>query len=176
MGHRHPGAQRAGLAPRTVYVRFGTKASPFRRVIDRALVGDVEPIDVAHRPRTVDAMTADTLQARIDALADVCISVAERAGPLFDVAAQAEGLESELAEAAAAGRRATAHLCTAFWRHAAGDGLIPDDLDPAALAVVTDLLVCADTVVHLRRTHGWSAPAHRALVVDTLTTLALRGS
>jgi AcrR family transcriptional regulator len=165
-------AQRAGLAARTVYVRFGTKAALFRRVVDRALVGDAEPVDVAHRPGAMQAMTADTLQARIDAFADVCIGVAERAGPLFEVAAQAEAVEPEVAQAATAGRRATAELCTAFWRHAAADGLISDELDREALAVVTDLLVCADTVVHLRRTRGWSAPAHRRLVVDTLTTVA----
>jgi hypothetical protein len=117
-------------------------------------------------------MTAETLQARIDALADVCIGVAERAGRLFEVAAQAEAIEPEVAQAATAGRRATAELCTAFWRHAAADGLISSELDAEALAVVTDLLVCADTVVHLRRTHGWSASAHRGLVVDTLTALA----
>ena len=51
-------ARRAGLAARTVYVRFGTKATLFTRVVDQALVGDAEPIDVAHRPRTQDAMTA----------------------------------------------------------------------------------------------------------------------
>jgi AcrR family transcriptional regulator len=165
-------AQRAGLAARTVYVRFGTKAALFRRVVDRALVGDAEPVDVAHRPWTMEAMTADTLEARIVALADVCIGVAERAGPLFEVAAQAEAVEAEVAQAATAGRRATVELCSAFWRHAAADGLISDELEPEALAVVTDLLVCADTVVHLRRTHGWSASAHRGLVVDTLTKLA----
>jgi AcrR family transcriptional regulator len=165
-------AQRAGLAARTVYVRFGTKASLFRRVIDRALVGDTEPIDVAHRPRTIEAMTAPTLGARIEAFADVCVGVAERAGPLFDVAAQAEAVEPEVAEAANAGRRATVDLCAEFWRQAAADGLLPDDADPAALTVVADLLVCADTTVHLRRTHGWSAPGHRALVIGTLTALA----
>src|SRR5919202_4053593 len=69
-------AERAGLAPRTVYVRFGTKAALFKRVVDRALVGDAEPVDVAHRPGTMQAMTADTLEARIAAFADVCIGVA----------------------------------------------------------------------------------------------------
>ena len=93
-------AQRAGLAARTVYVRFGTKAALFERVVDRALVGDAEPIDVAHRPGTIEAMTADTLQARIHALADVCVGVAERAGPLFEVAAQAEAVEPDVAAAA----------------------------------------------------------------------------
>jgi AcrR family transcriptional regulator len=165
-------AQRAGLATRTVYVRFGTKAVLFKRVMDLALVGDAKPIDVAHRPQTIAALTADTLHARIHALADVSVGVAERAGPLFEVAVQAEGVEPEVAEAASAGRRATADLCESFWQRAATDGLVPDELDPAALAVITDLLICADTVVHLRRTHGWSAPAHRTLIIDTLTALA----
>lgn len=165
-------AHRAGLAARTVYVRFGTKAALFGRVIDRALVGDTEPVDVAHRPGTTQAMTADTLQARIQALADVSIGVAERAGPLFEVAAQAEAVEPEVAQAATAGRRATADLSTEFWWHAAADGLISDKLDLEALAVVTDLLVSADSIVHLRRTRDWSASAHRQLMVETLTTLA----
>jgi AcrR family transcriptional regulator len=168
-------AHRAGLAARTVYVRFGTKAALFRRVIDRALVGDSEPVDVAHRPRTLEAMTADSLDARIAALADVCIGVAERAGPLFEVAAQAEAVESEMAQAAAAGRRATVDLCADFWRRAAADGLLPDGVDPATLSVVTDLLVCADSTVHLRRTDSWSPSGHRALVVGTLTALVRAG-
>lgn len=165
-------AHRAGVAPRTVYVRFGTKASLFRRVVDQALVGDAEPIDVAHRPRTRDAMTAGSLAERIDALADVSVGIAERAGALFEVAAQAEGLEPELAEAAQAGRRATMDLCRTFWGHAAADGLLAEARDPASLAVATDVLVCADTVVHLRRAHGWSGRAYRSLIVETLTALA----
>ena len=166
-------AQRAGLAARTVYVRFGTKAALFERVVDRALVGDTEPVDVAHRPGTIQAMTAGTLPARIHALADVCVGVAERAGPLFEVAAQAEAVEPEVAAAASAGRQATRDLCAEFWRRAAEDGLLPDDVGPATLAVVaSDLLVCADTTVHLRRTRQWSAAAHRTLVVETLTALA----
>src|SRR6185437_4215252 len=118
--------------------------------VDRALVGDSEPVDLAHRPRTVEAMTADTLEARIEALAEVCVGVAERAGALFEVAAQAEAVEPEVAEAAAAGRRATADLCTQFWQRAAADGLVREGLDPRNLAVVTDLLVSADSIVHLR--------------------------
>lgn len=164
-------AERAGVAARTVYVRFGTKAALFSRVIDQALVGDSEPVDVAHRPRAQDAMTADTLAERIEALADVSVGVAERAGPLFEVAAQSEGLEPELAEAARAGRRATTGLCRSFWEHAAADGLLAKGLHPERLTVVTDVLLCADTVVHLRRTHGWSAAEHRSLIVDTLTAL-----
>jgi AcrR family transcriptional regulator len=169
-------AGRAGLAARTVYVRFGTKASLFRQVVDRALTGDAEPVDVAHRPGTVQAMSAATLASRIAALADVSVGIAERAGPLFEVAIQAEGVEPEVAAAAEAGRRATAELGATFWRQAAADGLLPAGLDPESLILVTDVLICADTVVHIRRTHGWSAPEHRALIIDTLTAISHPGS
>lgn len=165
-------AREAGVAARTVYVRFGTKADLFRRVVDRALVGDTEPVDLAHRPETSRAMTAATLDERITAFADVCVAVARRAGPLFEVAAQAEAVEPQVAAAARAGRAATGDLCTRFWKQAAADGLLPGDVDTKALAVVTDLLVSADATVHLRRTRRWSARGHRRLVVDTLTALA----
>ena len=164
-------ARRAGVGERTVYVRFGTKATLFRRVVDHALVGDTQPIDFAHRPLTREAMTADTLTGRIHALADLSIGIAERAGPLFEVATQAEGLEPELARASQDGRLATTALARSFWRHASADRLLPDDLDTAALALATDVLICADTTVHLRRAHGWSAPAHRTLIVTTLQAL-----
>lgn len=167
-------ADRAGVAARTVYVRFETKANLFTRVVDRALVGDTEPVDVEHRPRTQDAMTAATLTERIAALADVSVGIATRAGALFEVAAQAEGLEPEVRQAAQNGRQATTELALAFWRRAADDGLLDPDPDPERLALITDVLVCADTVVHLRRTGGWSPPAHRSLIVGTLTALAGR--
>ncbi|WP_320536195.1 helix-turn-helix domain-containing protein [Pseudarthrobacter sp. IC2-21] len=167
-------AERAGVAARTVYVRFGTKAALFRRVIDQALVADAEPVDVAHRPRVRDAMTAATLAERIEALADVSAGIAERAGALFEVAAQSEGLEPELAEAAQAGRHSTTQLCRSFWDQAAADGHLAEGLNPEHLTVVTDVLLCADTIVHIRRTHGWSAALHRSLIVETLTALTRR--
>jgi hypothetical protein len=37
------------VAARTVYVRFGTKAALFKRVVDVAIVGDTEPVGVLGR-------------------------------------------------------------------------------------------------------------------------------
>ncbi|MFD2472752.1 TetR/AcrR family transcriptional regulator [Amycolatopsis silviterrae] len=164
-------ARRAGVAPRTVYVRFGTKAALFRRVIDEALVGDAEPIEVAHRPRAQDAMTAGTLRERLDALVDVTAGIADRAGALLEVAAQAEGAEPEIAEAAQSGRRETALLCKEFWSRAAEDGLLESTVDIEQLAVTTDALLCADTMVHLRRANGWSAAEYGPWLREALRTL-----
>lgn len=167
-------AGHAGVATRTVYVRFGNKATLFRRVVDHALVGDTEPIDVAHRLRTRDAMNAPTLDDRIEAFVDVAIGIAQRAGALFEVAAQAEGLEPELAQAAQAGRYATSELCAEFWAKAVDDGLLDPGTDVTRLAVATDIMICADTVVHLRRVDRWSPGAHRNLIIVTVRALTDR--
>lgn len=164
-------ARRAGVAPRTVYLRFGTKVALFRRVVDQALVGDAEPIDVAHRPDTVTSMTAPTLADRIDALVQVSTGIAERAGAFFEVSNQAESLEPEIARAAQVGREATARLCATFWATAAADGLLPHDADVEMLARTTDVLVCADTLVHLRLTTAWSARDHAEWLRGTITLL-----
>ena len=148
------------------------QASVFRRVIDRAIAGDAEPIDVAHQARTREALTASTLAERIDALADVCVGVAQRAGrcsrwPPRPRASNRTWPRPQQPDAApppsSAKRSGPKPPQTAS---------SPTGSDPALLALVTDVLVCADTTVHLRRTDSWSASTHRRLVVDTLTTLA----
>jgi AcrR family transcriptional regulator len=166
-------AERAGVATRTVFVRFDSKVALFRRVIDRALADD-GPTDVHHLPRTQQALSAPTLTERIDALVDVTVGIMQRAGALFEVAAQAEGLEPELAEAWQAGRRATLDLAATFWKRAAADGLA-HRRDLAQLTVTTDLLICADTMVHLRRTRRWTPRDHRRWLSNNLRLVAGAG-
>jgi hypothetical protein len=70
------------------------------------------------------------------------------------VTERATGIQSVLAcLGAQAGRRATAGLAAAFWRRAAADDLLREHADRKLLAITTDVLICADTMVHLRRTH-----------------------
>ncbi|MFB9925420.1 helix-turn-helix domain-containing protein [Amycolatopsis halotolerans] len=113
-------ARQAGVAPRTVYVRFGTKAASFRRGIDEALVGDAEP---------------------------------------------------EIAEAAQSGRRETARLCREFWSRAGRDGLLASTMDIEQLASTTDALLCADTIVHLRRVQDWAAAEYGRWLRTALVAL-----
>jgi AcrR family transcriptional regulator len=165
-------AERAGVAPRTVYVRFGTKAGVFKRVVDVALVGDTEPVDLAHRPEAVLSMSAASLEERIRALVSASAGVIERTGELFVVAVEAEAAEPELARAAQAGREVTRRLAMAFWRQARTDGLVGTDLDGTWLGETTEVLIAADTWVHIRRTKGWSARRYNRWLEVTLRRLA----
>src|SRR6202795_5286024 len=58
-------ARRARVAARTVYVRFGTKAALFKRVVDVAIVGDTQPVGVLGRDWAQAGMTAPTAAERI---------------------------------------------------------------------------------------------------------------
>ena len=165
-------AERAGVAARTVYVRFGTKAAVFKRVVDVALVGDTAPVDLAHRPGAVRSMSAATLEERIRAFVSVSSGVIERTGELFVVAVEAEAAEPELARAAQAGREATRRQSLAFWRQVQADGLISAGVDVTWLGETTEVLVAADTWVHIRRTKGWSPRRYSRWLDTTLRRLA----
>ena len=62
-------AKQARVGTRTIYVRFGTKAQLFKRVVDVAIVGDTEPVDVLGRDWMQRSLTLPTAAERIAAAA-----------------------------------------------------------------------------------------------------------
>jgi AcrR family transcriptional regulator len=168
-------ADAAGVAHRTVYVRFGTKAALLKRVVDVAIVGDELPISVADRDWTRQSLTAPTLEERIVAMADGSSDLVTRAAPVIAVAAQAEASEPELAAAAQAGRVATREAVQRFWQTAYDDGLLPRDCDLDWLVTTSALLAHAETFVLAGRTETWTRERRRDWMVATWRRL-LAGS
>src|SRR5262245_50224082 len=170
-------ADAAGVAHRTVYVRFGTKAALLKRVIDVALVGDLAPIDVVSREWYRTATTAPTLDTRITAFAAGSARLVASAADVIAVAREAEATEPVLASAAHAGRAATRDAIRMFWTRARDDGLLPTGCDVTWLADTTSVLAHADTYLLMRETlqmtpklyQNWLAITwHRMAVAATL--------
>jgi AcrR family transcriptional regulator len=161
----------AGVAARTVYVRFGTKAALLARAVGVALVGDTAPIPVADRDWSHRALTAPTAAERIEISARGTRELFERAGPLLVVATQAEATEPAIAAAAQAGRVETRQQIRAFWQAMSDDGLLPDGADVDWLADTGTLLGSADTYVQMTRVIGWDPEAYEQWLRVTLTRL-----
>ena len=165
-------ADAAGVAHRTLYVRFGTKAALLKRVIDVALVGDLAPIDVVSREWYRTATTAPTLDARITAFAAGSARLVTSAADVIAVAREAEPAEPLLAAAARAGRAATRDAIRTFWARARDDGLLPAGCDVRWLADTTSVLAHAETYLLMRQTlqmtpkryQNWLATTWRRLV------------
>jgi AcrR family transcriptional regulator len=165
-------AEAAGLAHRTVYVRFGTKAALLKRVIDVSVVGDLAPIDVVGRDWYRTATTAPTLDRRIAAFARGSARLIASAADVIAVAGEAEAVEPLLANAARAGRAATRDVVRTFWRRARDDGLLPPGCDLTWLADTTSALAHAETYLIMRETLRMSPQRYQKWLAITWRRLA----
>ena len=166
-------ARRARVAARTVYVRFGTKAALFKRVVDVAVVGDTAPVDVLGRDWMIEAMTAPTLAGRIAAGAAASRQIMERTGTLFGVAQQAAAVEPLIAAAWQEGREQTRHAQEVFCTKLADDGLLASDTDLPWLIDTTTVLIAAETYLLVTRMLGWDLDAYQEWLELSLTRLLI---
>jgi AcrR family transcriptional regulator len=168
-------ARRARVAARTVYVRFGSKAALFKRVVDVAIVGDTEPVDVLGRDWMQQALTAPTLAERLAASAAAGRQIMERTGALFGVAQQAAAVEPLIAGFWQEGRSQSRYGQEVFWTRLAADGLLPDGADLAWLIDTAGVMSAAETYLLVTRMFGWGLDAYQEWLGLTLSRLVSSG-
>jgi len=166
-------ARRARVGARTVYLRFGTKAALFKRVIDVAIVGDAQPVDVLGREWMQDALTAPTAAERLAASAAGSRQIMERTGALFAVAQQAAAVEPLIAGFWQQGREQTRHVHAVFWTRMADDGLLGPGTDLAWVIDTSTILGSAETYLLITRLTGWDLDAYQDWLVTTGIRLTL---
>jgi AcrR family transcriptional regulator len=164
-------ARRAQVGARTVYVRFGTKAALFKRVVDAAIVGDTAPVDVLGRDWMQVALTALTAAERVAAGAAAGRQIMERTGALFAVAQQAAAVEPAIAGFWQQGRGQSRYTHEVFWTRMAEDGLLDPAIDRAWLTDTSAILGAAETYLLITRMTGWDLDAYQAWLAETLTRL-----
>ena len=165
-------ARRAQVAARTVYVRFGTKAALFKRVVDTAIVGDTQPVGVLDRDWAQVAMTGPTAAQRIAASAAIGRQIMERTSALFAVAQQAAAVEPRIAEFWQQGREQSRQAQAMFWTRLANDGLLDPAVDLGWLIDTTSILAAAETYLLITRMTDWDLQTYQSWLAATFTRLA----
>lgn len=155
-------ADAARVGHRTLYVRFGTKAELLKRVIDVAIAGDTERIDVPHRDWYQAALTAATLDERIELMVSGSGGLLARAGDVIAVALQAEHAEPLLRQPVRAGRAATRDLLRQFFTALHDDALLPATVDLDWLCDTAGVLAHAQTYLLVRETLNWTNEQYQA--------------
>jgi AcrR family transcriptional regulator len=161
-------AAAAGVAERTVYAAFPSKADLFHEVLGVATVGDELPVPVAERPEFRAAM-AETDGRRALALAvDYGSALLDRAGALIMAGIESAGADPDMRRIADEGARATADNLGDLARALADHGALRPGVDVQEAADI--LIVLSSPHVHdlLRHDRGWSAERYRAWLLDTL--------
>jgi AcrR family transcriptional regulator len=165
-------AHEAGVGARTVYVRFGTKATLFVRVMDVAVGGDTDPTVLADRDWVRATMTGPTLDDRITAQADGLAQLFARLGPLMPALREAEVDDPDIAARSQAAREETARHNAAFWAQLAADQLTSSALDLDWVIATSTLLGAADTYLLMTQTLRWTPAEYRTWRHRTWTSLA----
>jgi AcrR family transcriptional regulator len=165
-------ADEAGVAHRTVYARFPTKADLLHRCIDVAIRGDEADVAIDDRSWVQAAMSAPTAAARIRAMAGATADLMGRCGALLRVAQEAEAIEPSIAARAQAGRLDTQRVVETFWRTMASDGLLPAKVDVDWLAVTGAVTAQAETYLLVTRTLEWDIDAYADWLEATWRRLA----
>ena len=165
-------AKRARVGARTVYVRFGTKAALFKRVVDVAIVGDTKPVDVLGRDWMRVALTTPTAAERIAASAAAIRQIMQRTGALFAVAQQAAAVEPLIAGFWQQGREQSRQAQAVFWTHMADDGLLDPAIDLGWLIDTASILAAAETYLLITRLNGWDLDHYQDWLTVTLTRLS----
>ena len=168
-------ATHAGLATRTIYVRFANKADLLLRCFGVAIAGDVEPVAVADRSWMQQAMSAPTLDQRITLMATVAAMLMGRAGPLLKVMQQAAAIEPRIDAAAQAARDDTTRTVAEFWRRSAVDHLLPADCDLPWITDTAALLAQAETYLLLTKTGRWDIATYQKWLETTWRRLIQSG-
>jgi len=164
-------ADRAGVALKTVYLAFGTKAGVLHGLWDVRLGGDDQPIPVTERPWYRELLEGDDPVALVRAAARQSRLTKERAGDLMVIIRQAAGTEPALAGL-------WEKIETEFREVLGGCAGRLDELGALAVDRVraTDLLWTLnhpDTWYLLVRRCGWTADQYEQWVGDTLAAQLL---
>jgi AcrR family transcriptional regulator len=165
-------ARQAEVSARTVYVRFGSKAALFKRVVDVAIVGDTEPVDVLGRDWMQLALSAPTAAERFAAGAAAGRQIMARTGALFAVAQQAAVVEPQVAASWQQGREQSRLVQEMFWTRMADDGLLGRDADVAWLTDTSSILGAAETYLLITRMLGWDLDAYERWLAQSPARLA----
>jgi AcrR family transcriptional regulator len=164
----------AGVAPRTVYVRFRSKAQLLSRCIVVSIVGDQEPVALRDREWARTSREAPTLDARIEAFVAVSSAIMGRSAALFTVASQAAAVAPEIAAMERAAMQHTVADLRAFAEALAADGMLPAGVTPDAVTDLVWVVAGPRTMVGLRGDRGWTTTQYAAFVRSTLLRLLVQ--
>lgn len=153
-------AAAAGVARPTAFAAFGSKPALLRQVLDQALAGDDESVPVAQRPWFQPVWQAPTPATVLDAYAQVCTLINNRAARIFEVVRRAADQAPDIAElwdTLLSNRRAGARMVI---EHAASLGPLAPGLDTDH---ATDILWIFNDPAHydtLVTRCGWPEPRY----------------
>jgi AcrR family transcriptional regulator len=166
-------ADRAGVALKTVYLAFGTKAGVLHGLWDVRLGGDDQPIPVTERPWYRQLLQAGDPHQLVRAAARQSRVTKDRAGDLMRIIRQAAVTEPALADLWDRIETEFRAVLGGLAERLAALGSLASGVDVTRATDLLWTLNHPDTWYLLVRQCGWTADAYEQWVGDTLSAQLL---
>jgi AcrR family transcriptional regulator len=166
-------ADRAGVAERTVYTAFPTKAQLFLEVVGVATVGDDRPVPVAEREEVRAALAEPDGRRALELVVDYSVAIHERAADLIMAGELSSGADPDMRRFSEEGAAAMASDVGLFARALAERGTLVPGVDAGRAPDVLFTLLSPHVHHLLRRLRGWTLEQYRDWVLETLVTQLL---
>jgi AcrR family transcriptional regulator len=161
-------ADEAEVGAATVYRLFGSKRALLKEVLDVALGGDDEAVEVQHRPELRAAFDAETPAAMLAAFVHVLRLTLERSAPLQHVLLTSAAVDPEAAELLEVTRQqrhtGQSRIVAALGR----SGDLRPGLEVTDAADVVYALMSPELFRILTIERGWSLDAYEAWLAGSL--------
>lgn len=162
-------ASEAGVAERTLYLAFPTKASVLHELIGLAVAGGEQGprVDQTDYRNAVAELGGEVAIARFSA---DTTALYERAGELLQLGEHAAESDPDLRAFAQAGGEATLRVIRSLIDGLADSSELRPDLDPRSAADATWAISHFSAHQLLRKRRRWSRARYQRWLTDTLTT------
>ncbi len=164
-------AAAAGVSPRTIHVRFHSKARLLERCIELGTIAG--PTASALDGDRAQGLDEPILDARIETIVALAAATMERSGALLALTTQAAAIEPEIAAMERVGMQRTLGELRAIGERLAEENLLPARVSAAAITDILWVIAGPRTIVSLMNDRGWT-PARYATWLDATLRAFLR--
>jgi AcrR family transcriptional regulator len=166
-------AQRAGVAERTLYAAFPSKAALYAHALGVAVVGDERDLAVNQRDQWARMLEHDDAALLLRAAVVLTVDLLDRAGALILVGVEAAGADPDMRAQSDEGERATLANMRRIARRLDELGALAPGVDAGAASDLLFLHLSPFSHHLLRRRRRWSSRRYRDWLHDTLCTQLL---
>lgn len=166
-------AQRAGVAPETVFAIFGNKRTILANLIDLAVGGDEQPIPLLQRPGPQAVLQEQDAVRQINLFAQDISTILERVAPIFMVMRAAAKTEPEIDGLLKKMLQQRLQNLTVFVSHLSAHTSLRSGLTDQAAAETVWALTSPDLFSLLVVDRGWPLEQYRQWLADALVRLLL---
>jgi AcrR family transcriptional regulator len=166
-------AEKAGVAPETIYATFKNKRNVLSFVFDIAIGGDDEDIRLLDRPDPQAVLKETDQRRQLTLFASDITKILHRAAPLFETLRIAAKTEPEIAELVQRLLRERMTNMTMVAKSVASHGSLREDVNRGQAAEVIWSMTSPELYLLLTRDLHWTDEQYSQWLTDTLIRLLL---